>query len=274
MRFEWTAISSNVKCSCTLLDDGGCLAIDRPCRHSVAGRIGRGTKPPPQFGQTLSSVVSTHFAQNVHSYVQIRASVDAGGKSLSQHSQFGLISSAMASSSFVDRRFDHTGLSIGVNDEKPRNAPSPRIVEMLVFDDVNLLDVAGPLQVFASANALATEANTRIPYRVHVGHHRRPRLVRIEVVTGSVQQAVRGCCQKPVLEPLADQPSLAIPAIRVEAVANHPPPVAHDIGDNRHEAGRHFREVDVGIADRRSDRLGYLANIDAANGRLPGRRYG
>jgi hypothetical protein len=36
-------------------------------RHSVAGRIGRGAKPPPQFGQTFFSVVSTQSAQKVHS---------------------------------------------------------------------------------------------------------------------------------------------------------------------------------------------------------------
>ena len=31
------------------------------------GLMGRGTKPPPQFGQTLSRMVSTQVAQNVHS---------------------------------------------------------------------------------------------------------------------------------------------------------------------------------------------------------------
>jgi hypothetical protein len=33
----------------------------------VDGRMGRGTNPPPQFGQTLPKTVSTHAAQNVHS---------------------------------------------------------------------------------------------------------------------------------------------------------------------------------------------------------------
>ena len=32
-----------------------------------AGRMGRGTKPPPQFGQMLRRMRSTHVAQNVHS---------------------------------------------------------------------------------------------------------------------------------------------------------------------------------------------------------------
>ena len=43
------------------------IAAPTPERHSVFGRIGRGTKPPPQFGQTLDSTFSTHSAQNVHS---------------------------------------------------------------------------------------------------------------------------------------------------------------------------------------------------------------
>jgi len=41
----------------------GRLASDRPSRHSVFGRIGRGAKPPPQLGQTLLSNVSTQSAQ-------------------------------------------------------------------------------------------------------------------------------------------------------------------------------------------------------------------
>ena len=57
------------------------------------GRIGRGTKPPPQFGQTFPNIVSTHVAQNVHSYVQMRASGEAGGNALLQCSQVGLSSS-------------------------------------------------------------------------------------------------------------------------------------------------------------------------------------
>jgi len=47
--------------------DGGRFARQAPGRHSFAGRIGRGANPPPQFGQTLWSLVSTQSAQNVHS---------------------------------------------------------------------------------------------------------------------------------------------------------------------------------------------------------------
>jgi hypothetical protein len=33
----------------------------------LAGLIGLGTSPPPQFGQAFSRALSTHLAQNVHS---------------------------------------------------------------------------------------------------------------------------------------------------------------------------------------------------------------
>lgn len=57
------------------------------------GLIGLGTKPPPQFGQTLPNTVSTHAAQNVHSYAQMHASRESGGRALLQCSQVGLSSS-------------------------------------------------------------------------------------------------------------------------------------------------------------------------------------
>jgi hypothetical protein len=67
--------------------DGGLLA------SFPYGRIGRGAKLPPQFGHTPLSRLSTQSRQNVHSKVQIIASVAPGGKSLSQHSQLGRSSS-------------------------------------------------------------------------------------------------------------------------------------------------------------------------------------
>ena len=51
----------------TRLSDGGCASVHTPGRHCFAGRIGRGAKPPPQFGQTFCSLLSTQSAQNVHS---------------------------------------------------------------------------------------------------------------------------------------------------------------------------------------------------------------
>ena len=52
---------------CTRLSDGACFVTHTPGRHSFAGRIGRGAKPPPQLGQTLRKCSSTQSAQNVHS---------------------------------------------------------------------------------------------------------------------------------------------------------------------------------------------------------------
>src|SRR4051794_34993277 len=66
------------------------LSVDAGYFASIAaGRIGRLTKLPPQFGQTPPNTVAAHAAQNVHSKVQIRASGLSGGRSRSQHSQFG-----------------------------------------------------------------------------------------------------------------------------------------------------------------------------------------
>jgi transcriptional regulator GlxA family with amidase domain len=47
-------------------------------------------------------------------------------------------------------------------------APNPRRIELLVFESVQLLDVAGPLQVFATANDLARLGGTAPPYRLAV----------------------------------------------------------------------------------------------------------
>jgi hypothetical protein len=63
--------------------DGGYFA------SNCAGRIGRGLKPPPQFGQRPRNTVSAQRAQNVHSKLQISASSASGGRSRSQHSQLG-----------------------------------------------------------------------------------------------------------------------------------------------------------------------------------------
>jgi transcriptional regulator GlxA family with amidase domain len=46
----------------------------------------------------------------------------------------------------------------------PRFAPKPRRIEILAFPDVQLLDVAGPLQVFATANDLCRFAGSPAPY--------------------------------------------------------------------------------------------------------------
>ena len=66
-RAQCAATSSGLYFKCTRLSDGACFVVQTPGRHSCMGRIGRGAKPPPQFGQTLESFVSTQSAQNVHS---------------------------------------------------------------------------------------------------------------------------------------------------------------------------------------------------------------
>jgi hypothetical protein len=63
----------------------------------AAGRMGRTTSSPPQFGQMPLSFSVTQAAQKVHSKLQMRASGLSGGRSRLQHSQLGR-SSNMASS--------------------------------------------------------------------------------------------------------------------------------------------------------------------------------
>src|SRR5437660_1627374 len=49
----------------------------------------------------------------------------------------------------------------------PRSSPSPiRAIEVLTFPAVQLLDVTGPVQVFASANDLVANAGGAPPYRL------------------------------------------------------------------------------------------------------------
>ncbi|MCC8959832.1 GlxA family transcriptional regulator [Bradyrhizobium sp. Pear77] len=51
----------------------------------------------------------------------------------------------------------------------PRFSPNGRrLIEVLAYPAVQLLDVTGPLQVFASANALAAKAGNAEPYEVRV----------------------------------------------------------------------------------------------------------
>jgi hypothetical protein len=67
IREDSAAISSRLKERCTRLAEGGRFSTESPGRHSLAGRIGLGAKPPPQFGQTSRKVRATQSAQNVHS---------------------------------------------------------------------------------------------------------------------------------------------------------------------------------------------------------------
>lgn len=53
--------------------------------------MGRFSNPPLQFGQTFFKMFSTQSLQNVHSKVQIIASLELKGNGLLQFSQVGLI---------------------------------------------------------------------------------------------------------------------------------------------------------------------------------------
>jgi len=63
----------------------------------AAGRTGRAISPPPQFGQTPCRISAAQVSQNVHSNEQIIAPSASAGKSLSQHSHPGRMSSISAS---------------------------------------------------------------------------------------------------------------------------------------------------------------------------------
>jgi hypothetical protein len=101
-----------------------------------------------------------------------------------------------------------------------------------------------------------------------VAHHRRPQLMRIEIITGLVQDALGISFQDPVAEALADETPLAVSTVRVEAVADDPATIAFDIGHDCDEARGHFGEVDIGVSDGGCDRLGDLADLDNAHDAL------
>ena len=50
----------------------------------------------------------------------------------------------------------------------PQIPPSRGVIEVLAFPDVQMLDVAGPIQVFAAANERATSPHGRLPYETRV----------------------------------------------------------------------------------------------------------
>jgi len=62
-------------------------------RRASTERKGLRTNSPPQFGHLPCKRAVAHEQQNVHSNEQIIASRELGGRSRSQHSQFGFMSS-------------------------------------------------------------------------------------------------------------------------------------------------------------------------------------
>jgi hypothetical protein len=66
---EFTCLGS-VLAQAALSQPPGCTTrcVDAGCTASIAaGRIGRGTRSPPQLGQMPCSTVAAQAAQNVHS---------------------------------------------------------------------------------------------------------------------------------------------------------------------------------------------------------------
>ncbi len=102
--------------------------------------------------------------------------------------------------------------------------------------------------------------------RLLVRHQRRPDLVRIEIGAGRIEQRFRIGFLQPRRKTLADQSALPVAAIGIEAVADHALAVAHHIGDDGDEAGRHLGEIDIGVADRRRDRFCDFADVSDADG--------
>ena len=122
----WAAPSTG---RCRRNVDAGCPATELPLFQSVLGLIGRGVKPPPQFGHTFSSTCSTHSRQNVHSNEQIIASGAAGGRSVAQFSQIGRSSRAIPPFSPTAERLEVVGDSLGAKVEAahPISIPSNRV---------------------------------------------------------------------------------------------------------------------------------------------------
>jgi transcriptional regulator GlxA family with amidase domain len=61
------------------------------------------------------------------------------------------------------------GHDLAMSPKTPQIQPtSPRRIEVLAFPDVQMLDVAGPIQVFTAANERATSPHGRLPYETRV----------------------------------------------------------------------------------------------------------
>ena len=86
--------------------------------------------------------------------------------------------------------------------------------------------------------------------RLFVVHHRGPDAVRVKVGAGIIQQTLRFSLQNARRKAFANKSALAVAPVRVKAVADHAFAISKRIGYHRHQAGRHFGKVDVGVAYR------------------------
>jgi transcriptional regulator GlxA family with amidase domain len=75
----------------------------------------------------------------------------------------------------------------------PRFTPTGRVIEILAFPNAQLLDITGPLQVFASANEWATKEGKPEPYRIQVVAQQSPLLTNsgLEILVQPLPKADR-----------------------------------------------------------------------------------
>src|SRR5215472_7569353 len=57
---------------------------------------------------------------------------------------------------------------MAVMPNNPQIPPTPRVVEIVAFANVQILDITGPLQVLVSANAWARECGIDAPYLTRI----------------------------------------------------------------------------------------------------------
>lgn len=95
----------------------------------AAGRDGRGTSSPPQFGHVPARRWFAQSLQNVHSKEQMRASAESGGKSRSQHSHPGRIwSMAKPQREFCRLSLNEGKVADGESQSVDPTGPSARLI--------------------------------------------------------------------------------------------------------------------------------------------------
>jgi hypothetical protein len=97
--------------------------------------------------------------------------------------------------------------------------------------------------------------------RLLVDHHRVPRLNGIEESV-VILDLFRRSSDQARYETLSEQTLRCIAPIRVETESDHRNAISSLVGDDRSDARRHRAEVDVGVADRRTDRHDVLTNFE------------
>jgi hypothetical protein len=95
--------------------------------------------------------------------------------------------------------------------------------------------------------------------------HRRDDTLQIEIFAACIKQRLRGGAQNAGNEALAHLRPAGIAAGRIEGEAGDRPAVAHHVGDDGDDRGRHFGEVEARIPQIRFERDRGFANIENAH---------